>query len=426
MNFYNEYEPRTLLEDKDYQYRHRVEIRDGNGLYLGDVGDYSDLEWTISADAEDLEASQFSLRGTSRWAKTLMQANRRIILVHVLLYRGGDQVKTWTGRVDRSVRTLEGQQSTIKVELISEKGWLKYLQIWSAPFSAIWFQAPKIRIKAGPAIFIMKQFMIDNLLRLQSNANVFEKAELSLYHNNPSSWSTIQQHMYPLMVEPTRESEDTSPFSILTARMTTSSGLIGQVCKDHNLLPVVRFHVPGRDPEPKNAVMVRPGIIIDIVDKEKARARGTRPDIFQQISSVLTPFFRGMFGRVDVPPVMDTTNIEDLKDFYGRTEQDPWVIFRYSRKHWSKIETSAYAPTTTSSIAGGKSPEFLNKGIRLIVNTLIQSVLALIGIGFLGNLITGELDDILFAYQQANDPELRELLGEFAFFEDYSGQGTTA
>lgn len=422
MNFHKEYRPGLIDENR---YHHRIEIRDGNGLFLGDLDDYEDLEWVANADSDDVEASQLTVAGSSKWAKTLMRANMRILLVHILLYRGDKMVKLWTGRVDRSVRSREGSQSSIKVELISDKGWFGYLHFWSAPFAALWVQIPKKRIKTGPAIFIMKQFLIDNLLRLQSSASISQKARLSLYHENPSTWSTIQQHMYPLMVVPTPYEQDGSPTSVLTIRMNSAAEAMTDLCKDFNLLPTATFHVPGRDPAPPNVIMTRPGVVIDIVDKDKSRTGHGPPSLWQQISSILSPFFKGMFGRYDVPPVLDTSNIDDLKGYFGG-ETEPWVIFRESPKHWSSTEVAAYAPTTSSSIAGGKSHDFLNKGITLLANSAIQFAFSMIGLGFIGNLITGELDDLFFAYQKADDNNLREVLGDFTFFENYDGQGTTA
>lgn len=424
MNFYKEYEPGQA--DSDY-YWHRIEVRDGRGNFLGDVGDYYDLEWVTNSDPDDMESSQFSLPGSSPWSRTMMRANMRVTLIHIMLYRGDKLVKLWTGRVDRSLRSKEGPQSTVTVELISDKGWFHYLHLWSAPFTGLWVQIPKKRIKFGPAIFIMKQYLIDNLLRLQSNANDLHKATtLSLYHKNPSSWGTIQQHMYPLIVVPTTEEEDGSPTSVLTIRMNSAAEMLTELCKDHNLLPTITYHVPGRDPAPPRVGMQRPGVVIDIIDKDKSRAGNRNPGLWKQITGVLSPFFRGMFGRYDVPPVMDSTNVEDLIEFFGDGPNDPWVIFRDSPEHWNSTETASYAPTTTSSISGGKSHDFLNKGITLIVNTAIQSAFSLVGLGFVGDLITGELDDLFFAYQKADDRELRSHLGEFAFFEDYDGQGTTA
>lgn len=422
MNFYQEYE---ALHTNPEVYHHRVEIRDGNGMFLGDVDDYSDLEWVTNADSDDMESSSITIPGSSQWAKTFMRANMRVLLVHIMLYRGDKLVKLWTGRVDRSVRSTEGPQSTIAVELISDKGWFSYLHFWSAPFSPLWVQIPKKRIKTGPAIFIMKQFLIDNLLRIQSSASLIRKAQLSLYHENPSTWSTIQNDMYPLMVVPTREHEDPTPTSFLTIRMNSAAEAMSELSKDFNLLPTATFHVPGRDPAPPRVTMNRPGVVIDIIDKDKSRTGQGRPGLWDQITSVLSPFFKGMFGRYDAPPVLDTTNIDELKGYFGG-ETEPWVIFRQSPKHWQATEVAAYSPTTTSSIAGGRSHDFLNKGITLIANAAIQFAFSMIGLGFVGNLITGELDDLFFAYQKADDPNLREQLGDFAFFENYDGQGTTA
>src|SRR5699024_7302603 len=94
---------------------------------------------SFNADASDVEASSFQVPWSSPWGKTFMQANRRLILIHVLIYRNGVQItkKPWTGQVDRAVRKMEGPQGSVDVEIVSDKRHLKYLAAWSSPGSPL-------------------------------------------------------------------------------------------------------------------------------------------------------------------------------------------------------------------------------------------------------------------------------------------------
>ena len=243
-----------------------------------------------------------------------MRANRQILLVHVLIYRDDKMIKMWTGRVDRAVRSMEGKQGKINVELISDKAWLNFIMAWSAPFGPLWLQAPKKQVKVGKAIGVMKQFLIDNLLRLQNRFEVLNPVltTVSTYQEIPLLWKTVQEYMWPLIVVPTPLLTDTSPIVALTVQMTPMSEVWHEVCKDYNLLPVIKYHVPGRDDPPPHITMTRPGLVFDIQDKDKARVQGDL-SILGEIVKEAGIFIRGLFGRYDSPPVLDTKNVDQLR-----------------------------------------------------------------------------------------------------------------
>ena len=412
----------------DDRYSISIELRDGTGRFLGEVGDYEEASFVFDADAKSVESSSFSVPGKSPYARALMRANRQILLVHMMIYRGRNLVKTWTGRVDRAVRTSDRGVSSVNVELISDKAWLQYIMCWSAPFAPLSFQAPKTEDKLGPAIAMMKQYAVNNLIRIQGTwwnpISMADMAYKSTYMERPDSWKTLESFMPIIQVVPTRISEDTTPNIFLSAKMDSVADVWDQACRDYNLLPEVKFHVPGRDTLPSRIAMSGPGIWIDIKDKDVTRARGVKANFFWEITKEIGIFIRGLFGRYDAPFELDSSNRESMLDYFGRDPADKWVIFRESDEHSFQRETSSYAPTSTSSIVGGKAPQALNKGIELVVNTMIRLAMGAIGIIF-GNLISGELDDILFAYQRADDKDLRTFLGDFAFFEDFSS-GPTA
>jgi hypothetical protein len=159
---------------------------------------------------------------------------------------------------------------------------------------------------------------------------------------------------------------------------------------------------------------------------DRTRARSETRSKWESTFSLLGEFVRGLFGQYDVPPTVDVYDPASIKDFFGHREDDKWVIFRDSSEHWSQIEVASYSPMASKSIAGGKSQEFLNKGVQLIFNLLINGVLAVVGLGFLGIDVGGMFDDVLFAYQAADDINMREFLGDFTLFEEFIGDGMTA
>lgn len=409
------------------KYEFRIEIRDGWGKLIGEVSDYESARFAFSADPQNVDASDIVLPANSPWGKFFMRGNRQIILVHNLIYRDGKLITMWTGRVERSVRSMEGKHGKIQAELIHDKAWLNYIMAWSAPFAPLWLQLPKKQVKLGKAIGVLKQFLIDNLLRLQNRFEVLNPLliTMSTYQENPLLWSRAQEYMWPLTVVPTPTLEDTSPIVSLVVQMTPMSEVWSDVCKDYNLLPRVKYHVPGRDSKPDKIVMDQPGLVFDIEDRDIARVQGQHT-IIGEIIRESAIFIRGLFGRYDAPPKLDVKDVEKLRMYFGNTSNDNWVIFRTSDEHWFNYEVAAYSPTTSTSIAGGKSQDFLNQAIQVVSNGVIRHAFALIGVGFEGNFISDELSDILLAYQAANDPQMRKALGPFTFFEEYMGSGTTA
>lgn len=422
-DFYN-FRSEPDLEARNYSVD--IEIRDGWGRFIGLVTDWIDFSFTRADEATDVEASGFKVPGSSAWAKTLMRANRMNVLVHIILYRDDKEIHTWTGRVERSTRKIEGPQGTITVDLISDKAWLKFILAQNSPFSALWIQS-KQDLRSGQAVTVMKEYLTRNLTRIahQDNGHILTGAQLAInwnIMNEPSRWSGLQGWMWPVTVVPSRPSLDKSPFISLLGRMTPLATLFNEVARDYNILVKAHYHVPGRDQAPSTLPMPRGGVWIDVVDMDKARSRGEKPSFFGQFTREISIQIRGLFGKYDTPRALKTTEVEDLKDWFGREETDPWVIFRYSREHWSNIEISSYSPTSSRTTTGGKSPESINRGIEFLINKGLQILAAQVGIP-LPNILGGELDDVLLAYRDFTDKGMREELGPMTFYEEFVGNG---
>lgn len=403
-----------------------IEIRNGNGHLIGVLSDYVDGTIAFNSDASDVEASSLTLPWSSPWARTMMQANRRLILVHVLIYRQGVLVtkKPWTGSVDRAVRRMEGPQGSVDVDLVSDKQFLKHFLAFSAPGSSINLQAPKTAIYTGTAIHTLKRILSDNILRRTGNQPFIGTS--TVWMDRPEEWPTIDDKMDVYAIVPTMKSEDTSPTIVTQVAMTPMDEVWQGISKDYNLLPQVNMYIPGRDPMPERLSLIRPTVVFDLIDKDKTRSRAEVRPRWEAAFSELGKFVRGLFGQFDVPPTLDVSDPEQLKDFFGRTNKDPWVIFRDSERHWASREIASYSPKAYTTIAGGKSHEFLNKGVHLLFNFLINSAFAAVGLGFLGIDVGGMFDDVLFAYQRAEDKEMKEFLGKFTLPEEFVGDGTTA
>lgn len=426
---YSFYNFRSEPQREALNYSVEIEIRDGWGNLVGEVTDYTSCNFVFNGDIKDVEASGFTITGTSPWARTIMRSNRKQTLVHILLRRDDKIVKIWTGRVERASRKMEGPQGSITVDLISDKAWYGFILAQNSPFTQLWIQQKK-DIQTGTAIHVMKKFLARNLTRIayQSEGRIIGNINAALksdFLGDQTKWPGLQSWMWPVTLVPSLPSTDKTPFVVLQSRMTDMATLFSEACKDYNLYPRAHFHVPGRDTAPANLPMSRAGVWLDIEDKDKARSRGEKPDFFQQFTRETFIFLRGLFGRYDTPRELSSERIDDLKTWFGNKPDDPWVIFRYSPQHWSNIEINAYSPKVSRSVSGGKSPEAVNQGIQFLINKGIQLLGASVGIP-LPDLLSGELNDILFAYRDAQDKEMRAQLGPFTFYEEMSGGSVSA
>lgn len=406
-----------------------IELYDGWGNFIGEVADYQDAKFMFSADVNDVEASSFSVSGSSPWAKALMRAHAGLLLVHFVLRRDEKIVKVWTGRVEQSSWKMEGPQGTITVSLVSEKIWLKYILGQNSPFTELWIQQ-KRDIQFGQAVTVMKKYLARNLTRIayQRAGKIIGNPQAALqagFNERPEEWPTLQDWMYPVTLVPSLKAEDKSPQIALMSRMTSMADLFKQVATDNNIYIQAHCHIPGRDVAPKNLPMRRPGVWIDVIDKDKARSRGEKEDTFKGLASAISVFIRGLFGRFDEPRTFTSHRMEDLLDWFGREETDPWVIFRNSPEHFSHIEVNSYAPTVSRSVTGGKSPEVVNRGIEFLINTGIKLLASQIGL-LLPNILSGQLDDILLAYRDAQDWKMRDELGPFTLYEEYASSAVNA
>lgn len=426
---YQFYNFRSEPERNPLNYSLDIEIRDGWGNLIGQVLDYVDCSFVKNKDIRDVEASSFAVTGSSPWARTLMRANRKQVLVHIILRRDDKPIEVWTGRVERSVRKMEGPQGSIKVELISDKAWYSFILGQNSPFTNLWVQQKK-DIRSGTAIQVMKQYLARNLTRIayQSQGRIIGNINALLesdFLDKPARWPGLQGWMWPVTLVPSRPADDKTPFVALQARMDTMADLFADVAADHDLYARAHCHVPGRDTAPTNLPMSRVGVWLDIEDKNKARSRGEKASFFQQFTTETYIFVRGLFGRYDTPRSLSSESVEDLQTWFGNKAEDPWVIFRYSPQHWSQIEISAYSPKASRSVSGGKSPDSVNQGVKFLVNKGIQMLGASVGLP-LPDIISGELDDILFAYRDAQDNEMRAQNGPFTFYEEFVGGGISA
>ena len=392
-----------------------IEVRRGHMELDGYVGDHIEAEFEFVAN--EVAPGHIEVPAKSRWASVFKRCDKENIFIHAFI-----NGKKWTGRVDRCRKKKVGKKKTVIAELVSDYVWFESIMAWSAPFMPLWFQLPKKDVKMMSTDTMIRSYLTSNVFRLQANLHKFP---IGFFNNPMKNWWSVEQWMQPCVVLPGNPLFDTTRWNTLLARMTPMDQLFKEVLKDERLVLTAEAWVPGRDPQPSEAItLTKPCIVFDIKNERGVVGRtGTILDgLFNTIIDTIDPFIGAVVGAF-------TADSEkySLAKFFGTDPKDPWVVFREDDDDdIEESEVIINAPQAHTAIVGGQAPDWLNKGIEMLVNAGIQGLLSSIGIGFLGDLISGELSDIVLAFQSATDERRREMFGIFGLPEAFETSGTTA
>ena len=392
-----------------------IEVRRGMMELEGYVGDHIEAEFEFVEN--ETAPGHIEVPYDSKWAPIFKRCDKENIFVHAFV-----NGELWTGRVDRCIKRKKGKRKTIIAELVSDYVWLESMMAWAAPFAPLGFQLPKKDVMWMATDTMIRTYMFKAVFRLQANLYRFP---IGFFSNPLKNWWSVEQWMQPCVVLPNNPLFDTTRWNTLLARMTPLDQLFKEVLRDEHLVLVAKAFVPGRDAQPSKMItLTKPCIYFDILDKRGVVGRtGTIIDgLFNTIIDTIDPFVGGVIGAFTA-----NSDMYSLSKFFGTDPADPWVVFREDDDDdIEESETIINSPQAHTAIVGGQSPEWLNKGIEMIANAAIQGLLSAIGIGFLGNLISGELNDIALAFQSSTDERRREQFGIFGLPEAFETSGTTA
>lgn len=392
-----------------------IEVRRGMMELEGYIGDHIEAEFEFVENEQG--PARIELPRNSIWAPVMNKLDQENIFIHAQV-----NGEWWTGRVDRVRKRKRGKIRTIILECVSDFVWLEAMFAWSAPHRPLGFQAPRQDIRIAPAKTLVSSYIFSTIWRLQAGGGRFP---VGLLNNAEKQWPRISRYMQPCVMLPHDPNLDGSRWSTLLARMTSLKDLFQQLLKDEHLVLIARAFIPGRDPQPHPTITLdKPCIYFDIKDNRKRQGSTGNiwEGLFHTIVDTLDPILSPIIGLFT-----GTSDKYSLSKFFGTDPTDPWVVFRDDED--SDIEESEVVINSlqaVTGIVGGHSPDWVNKGITLLINSAIQGLLSAIGIGFLGNLISGELDDIVMAFQSATNHAYKKQFGIFALPEAFEGSGTTA
>lgn len=340
----------------------------------------------------------------------------------------------WTGKIDTAKLLIdENGVETIEITAIHDWEHLNRILMWPSPFAPLEAQWPRHMYGIGPMETMMKVFLKTNLLRLQLPLWRIPPID-ELF--NPTSWFNIKNAHFPVAVEPIRPFTDTSQWGAVSARMQTFAELFKQGIKDAGMLVTSSLFLPDEheQPFPDFCILDRPTIVIGFKNKSGVTGpTGTLIDGLIQwgaelgddmVTEYLTPIVDPDYDPSSVDP---NTFLGPIQRYLGFKKATPNVVFLQGQ--YSGIEQSELAlhkPMARDVIVGGKSPDWVNKGITLAFSQGLGLLGMMIGVPGLSSLYSGQLDDVFLAFQRFTDQRRAKMAGPYLYHEYFASDSTQA
>lgn len=415
-----------------------VTYYDLNGSPLGECGDY--ISTTLTPKKNAISPATIVLKDSDPFAASAALCYYTTVPVTIETASG------WrlSGRVDTAADDYVNGVATTTVQFISDYCWFDSLVVFPAWWMPIEAQIPKEATFVGPAVTNIKELISEQILRQSGLLGAILEFAGNIL--NPAAYIgsllDVQTLALPLVVVPTDPLTDTSKWTAITCKMTPVSAAVDQTLKDCGLLLTADLWLP-TDPQPPalaqwGIVLTESCIVIDVRDySDVTGLTGTMLDglIGEAVSLIDTVLgeILTLLGGVDVSDTdsTDATNPYGtgiLASLLGLQAKPPWVIYEDGPR--SGIQEShiiAHHPKAYRVLTGGKSPDWVNKGIDLLLELAFSELLAVLGAsGISAGLVDGLLDNVFLAYMQIEDETRRVRLGKFGRPEYFAQGGSAA
>ena len=233
---------------------------------------------------------------------------------------------------------------------------------------------------------------------------------------NPAKW--------PVVINPNNPVRDTSKGMITAYRGDMALDAMRQSWEDAQCIPTAKLWLPGdRQPFPEFATLTEPTVVLDVELHDGVRGlTGTAVDGWLKLGVSLLD---DLIVEV-VHPILDPEGGNDLDapiaSAVGLAPAQPWPVYR--RGEYSGLlsaESTIHKSLWYTTWTGGRSPEWVNQGIRLAISTALEYIGFSLAIPGLGNLYTGQLDNTVLAWSRHTDRRRARKAGRLAFVDGWEG-----
>ncbi|NMO00836.1 hypothetical protein HH308_06365 [Gordonia sp. TBRC 11910] len=346
--------------------------------------------------------------------------------LHIRVING---FKEWTGKAATiSDKGDEEGFEYISIKFLHEYEHIKKIVCFANPLFPAEFQWPKMWFYGGGAVFGITCLIFFNLLRRFAlpwtfSDNIFD----------PASWITnFDPANWPIVVVPKQWMFDTSMWCLLATRFGNCHDVIAPTLKDAGCQVRVYRWFPGMpQPAPDHYTLTRPTLVIDVIDKSGyVGASGT---VLDGLAHLITEVADDLINEVVSETTAGPTPEYSIAGFMGTHVDDPWVSWRNAFrtrgisgvKTWEMVRHKA---TAGAIVTGGKSPEYINAGIKLLMNAALGYLGLLVGNpGLALGIFEDQVEDVILAFHRVPNPIRMDKMGMDGppYGEYWEASGTT-
>ncbi|QBZ72708.1 minor tail protein [Gordonia phage Phendrix] len=414
---------RTILDTYLRRQRPLVRLFDKDWEQVGIL--QGEVEASFESRMFDTGEGNIKLMGDHKWREWLVYELEEEEDVHIVVDVPGIR---WSGKVStiQDIETDNGLKY-VNLTILDDREHLKKIICYSNPLFPAEFQWPKMFLWAGPAVFGIKAMIFLNLMRRfvpffwTLPENIFDPASW-LANLNPLNW--------PIMVAPGNFFTDTSMWCVLTTRFGNLHDVITPTLKDAGLMVTTQRWLPG-DPQPfsTHATITKPTLIFDIVDK--SGVRGPTGTVFDGLLKLgRTILEDGISEEISILPTGEAPAGYGTPNTFFTDKDWPWVVWRNGMRTGlsgvSSWEMTIHKPLAGAIVTGGRSPEWVNAGIKLLLNAGLGYLGMLIGNPALGlGIFEDQVTDVVLAFHRIPHPIRQAAMGRGQYGEAWENAGGT-
>ncbi|EME14813.1 Gp37-like protein [Rhodococcus triatomae] len=386
----------------------RIVVCDKEWNYVSDVESW--IEYDVAVEVNDTEEGWFSIPGDHPLADWLVHGTGLEEDLHFYIETAaGMRLGYKVDEVTREYDAVEGYE-TVSVRGLHDFEHTKHILFQPNTIAPLELQVPKSDLQAGRSKGVVRSYFFRNLARMQQPGWLFgfNLWGASNWQSNmiPDQWQVI---MAPQI------GPDTSEWTILSARMDYGWDFVRRTLDDAGLQITAKRWLPG-DPQPfpTHTTLSKPTLVLDVV--ERSFLSGSTGTILDPILDLI---------RVIAPDgTSETITIADPNSGPQPPEgiHAPVVIWRASQHQGlAGSRMVVHKANRHTVVIGGKSPQWVNSSIKLLLNSALGWIGTLIGLPGLGlGLFDKAVEDVVLAWQRFTSWTRKSSMGSHAYKEDFA------
>lgn len=350
--------------------------------------------------------------------------------VHLRVVQGGNE---WCGKAQTIVEEMnEDGTETVTWNGLHDFQHAKKVYCYPNPWAPIAAMWPKIYIWYGPAETGVLQLLHVNLIRRYQPGFIPDADNFS-----QASYARMDVDGWAQIVDPRGLGiwNDTSLHTVIVTRMGQFHEIVKPILEDAGKRLVAKRWFPGQpQPFPEWTTLALPTLIWSIEDMGGVRGpTGSLIDGFIQLVRSIGE--DGLTETTEAVPYDPPIEYRE-SGRWGTIVGAPSVVF-YRAQRWTKIEGSGqvgvrrwkrtvHKALGSAILTGGKSPGWVNSGIKMLVNAALGWIgMIFMNPGLTLGLLDDQVEDVILAFARFRFTDREERMGRDSYGEVWETSGST-